>query len=69
MKRFGVLLTFAFAFSLFAGCDSGGIKEGMSDEPPPPSGQPPGFADMMGKNAKNMQLKGGRPKNTPPAAK
>jgi len=65
MKRFGVVLASAFVASAIAGCGGGGIKEGASTEPPPPAGQPPGFQDLMQKNAGQMKLKGARPK-TPP---
>lgn len=64
MKRFGIGLAAVFLASVIAGCDSG-IKEGPSNEPATPTGQPPGFREMMEKDAKNMQLKGARPQNAP----
>jgi len=61
MKRFRTLLTFGFVASAIAGCD-GGLKEGVSTEPPPPSGQTAEFKAEQQKNAKNMMLKNARPK-------
>lgn len=62
MKRLGAGLAAAFLATLFVGCDSGNMSQGMptAEEAANPQA---GFADMMKNDAKNMQLKGGRPKN------
>ena len=58
MKRLGAFFSAVLLASLISGCGDEGIKEGMSTEPGLPNGQPPGFKEMMERDAKNMQLKG-----------
>jgi len=69
MKRFGAFLALAFLASLIVGCDSGTIKEGLPDAKEQASPQPSAFQAQMQKDAKNMQLKGGRPKDAPATKK
>jgi hypothetical protein len=66
MNRIGLLVPAALLTVALVGCD-GGMKEGMNQPEPGQSAQPPGFEDMMKKNAEKMQLKGGRPKDIPKA--
>jgi hypothetical protein len=61
MKRFRILVTSGFVAAVIVGCDSG-LKEGVSTEPPPASGQTPDFKAEQQKNAGNMMLKNARPK-------
>jgi hypothetical protein len=58
MKRFGAFCSAILLAFAFIGCGDDGIKEGTSTEPGLPNGQPPGFKEMMERDAKNMQLKG-----------
>jgi len=69
MKRHGMLLSLCLVASMICGCDGGGIQEGTSTAPPAEGGAPPGFRELMQKDEKNMQLKGGRPKTAAPAKK
>lgn len=60
MKRFGTWLSLVVVASIVAGCDGGGIQEGSATDAA--GGPPANFQAEMEKNAKSMQLKGGRPK-------
>lgn len=64
MKRLGALFSAVLMASLVSGCTDSGIKEGMSTEDALPTGQPPGFKEMMERDAAKMQMKG---KTGPPA--
>jgi hypothetical protein len=65
MRRLAFALVFAVLTStILAGC-GGGLQEGMSKEPAPPTGQPPGFAKEMERMSKDMQLKNARPQVPP----
>jgi len=68
MKRIGSLLTSALVACAIAGCGGGGIQEGVTTENATASGAPPGFKELMEKNAKDMQLKKAARKPTPKAA-
>jgi len=61
MRRFGFLLSFLVLVSVLGGCDGGGLQEGMGDSTGAEA-VPSSFKDEMAKNAKNMTLKGARPK-------
>ena len=68
MKRFGVYVVAAL-LTAAAGCDGGGIKEGMSeDAAKTTTGQPAGFEDMMKNMGKNMTNQKRKPADTPKAA-
>jgi len=55
MKSYGVWLAAALLTAATAGCDSGGIKEGMDDDPnAAKSGRPAGFEKLMEKQGKQM---------------
>jgi hypothetical protein len=56
MKRFGVSLAAAIVACAFAGCDSGGLKEGIEPEASKASPQPSGFKGEMEKNAGKMGM-------------
>jgi hypothetical protein len=55
MKRFGLLLAFAFLGSVFTGCNSGGLTEGPPKEVPQTSATEQFKAEMM-KNQAKMQM-------------
>jgi hypothetical protein len=69
MKRIGVLLLLGAFGILGAGCTGGGLEEGTAKDTTTQSAQPSGLQEEMKRNAAKMQLKGGRPKNVPPAGK
>jgi len=56
MKRFFASLAPVYVAFMIAGCD-GGLKEGMSTDPAPADGQPPGFKELMQGNDKQIYLK------------
>jgi hypothetical protein len=57
MKRFRVLLAGSFLASVIAGCDSGGLKEGMDTEAATgKAGAPPSFQKEMERNAGKMGM-------------
>jgi len=68
MRRFGAWVI-AAALTASAGCDSGGIKEGMETDPnkEAPGGQPPSFVNQMKAQGEKMQNQKKRPANTPKA--
>ena len=70
MKRFGSLFAAVLVASMITGCADEGIKEGMPTEPSPPNGQPPGFKEMMERDAAKMKLKAqhGAPEESKKAA-
>jgi len=62
MRRFGFLLSFLVLVSVLGGCDSGGLQEGMGENAGAEAAVPSSFKDEMERNAKNMTIKGARPK-------
>ena len=68
MKRLGVLFSAVLVAFLISGCGDEGIKEGMSTEPGLPNGQPPGFKEMMERDAAKMKMPGKAPEESKKAA-
>jgi hypothetical protein len=61
MKRLGAFFSAVLLASVISGCTDAGIKEGMSTETPTPTGQPPGFKEIMERDGGKMSNKGGVP--------
>lgn len=67
MKRFATLVAPVLFASVIAGCDSGGIEEGISKDASPTAATD-SMRSIMEKDQKNMKMKGsGRPKDVPKA--
>jgi len=69
MKWYGVWLAAAFLTAATAGCDSGGIKEGMDEDANAvKSGRPANFEKLM-QNQGKMMTNQKKPANLPKAPK
>jgi hypothetical protein len=68
MKRFRAWIVPAVLASLMAGCDSGGVKEGMPEDAAKANPQPAGLQDQMKAMGKEMTTTKAGKKANPPAA-